>query len=117
MTIVSTTHSEAFQLQVLMDSGVTMLYTDTGYEDYTDIIPSLFWNEIKYKIPIPTLPVDTKLLVWNDTDVMWHRHFSHFDKENNCWCFDYGKTSFTTDCTSCWDNWKLYKEEEENENK
>ena len=62
--------------------------------------------------PISELPVDTKMIVWNDSeDIKGKRCFSHFDEKGRCFCFINGKMSWTTNATSCWDNFEVVEDD------
>jgi len=106
--------SGPYSIKVIFDSNITEVYTDTGYSNLADIVPSLFWDEVKFDIPkkpLPELEVDTKLTIWtHDKSHPKRRHFSHFDSQDRCCCFEAGQTSFTTKSTVACDNWELYKE-------
>lgn len=40
--------------------------------------------------------VDKCIIVWNEENSKYKRHFSHFDKDGVCWVFKKGRTSFTS---------------------
>lgn len=55
----------------------------------------------------PDIAVDTPVLVRNSEE-RWHlRYFSHFDKEDNIFCFNNQFKSVDTKLTSGWDEYKL----------
>jgi hypothetical protein len=91
-------------------------YTIDGKYHVNDTYPTLFWNEVK--IPkeafIKPLPINTKVLVWDDDGMCKkQRYFSHFDSDGWICCFNNGTTSWTTRGEpTCWKNWELYKEAE-----
>lgn len=58
------------------------------------------------------VPVDTKILVRNDTNDYWEkRYFARYDGET-VYAFDCGQTSWTSHHTSFWKYAKLYEEGE-----
>ena len=67
--------------------------------------------------PLPNYPVDTKMLVRQDGP--WRkRYLSHFKRVGSdvvAVCFDYGRTSWSSEGTvlSYWDEWKLADESED----
>lgn len=110
---------EAIELHTIYPIKVIFEHTDNFYEDqYTHcgkalIAPpnqSLFWDEVKItapRKPLPDLPVDTKVLVWNNGTDKLPRHFSRFDESGKIECYLEGQSSWTTDGgTSCWENWE-----------
>ena len=88
-------------------------YTTQGTRNNTDKLPTLFWDEVKPitspKKPLPSLAVDTCVLVWGDDEKdKQKRYFSHFDSEGNIHCFEWGATSWSSNGnTVLWDNWEL----------
>lgn len=86
-------------------SVLTLYYThkqlvDMEFEEVID------WSKI---------PIDTKVLVWNESDKQkLPRHFAGVDSGTGrvlTWYI--GKTSFTTETTTDWDYAELYEEESE----
>jgi len=86
-------------------------YTYSGKEFVEDVVPTLFWGEVKPitppEKPLPKLKVDTKVLVFYGSEKV-KRYFSHFNDDNKMECFINGTTSWTTNGdTVVWDNWEL----------
>ena len=65
------------------------------------------------KKPLPKLDVDTKVLVWNNTQIRdaskTKRHFHSFDQNGKCLTYPGGSTSWTYNNNDlvAWDNWEL----------
>lgn len=94
-----------------IDNGNFIInYTNNG-EESPDVNQSLFFDEIKFKVPkrpLPQLEVDTKVLVRNSTSDRWEKkYFSNFDEDGNMCCFYDGSTSWSGKGTSNWKYWKL----------
>ena len=60
-----------------------------------------------FEVTLVNLPIDTKVLVSNNKEEWYPRHFSHFDEDADIWVWDEGKTSFTSIATSVWNYWKF----------
>ena len=76
----------------------------------TDMYPTLFWNEIKFKVPKKPLPLDTKVIVWDGEkeEGQLKRHFKRFAEDGRIICFPQGKTSWTThDVELKWEHWEV----------
>ena len=92
-------------------SGGNFAFTIDGRESI-DMPQSLFWDEVVIEAPtkpLPDLPVDAKVLVWNDTNEKNRRHFSHFSN-GRIYTFDNGGTSFTklhAASVTGWPYWEL----------
>ena len=76
---------------------------------------ALFWDEVEIvapEKPLPELEINARVIVWNDENIKYHRHFSHFDKKGNMVCFDKGKTSWTSSKNGVipWKNWVVTDE-------
>jgi len=89
-------------------------YTFEGKSDMNSKLPIIFWDEVKPitppEKPLPTLEVDTKVLVWiNGSSIKFKRHFAYFDNYGEIRCYDNGLTSWTasTEQTTVWENWEL----------
>lgn len=70
--------------------------------------------EYEHKVDWSKVEVDTKVLVRNFNDEIWFpRYFAEY-KNDNIYCFDYGRTSFTKEDTGLviWKYAKLYKGDE-----
>lgn len=82
-----------------------MLNPDKALEIVMEYEPKVDWSKVE---------VDTKVLVRNFNDEIWFpRYFAEY-KNDNIYCFDYGRTSFTKEDTELiiWDYAKLYKGDE-----
>lgn len=85
--------------------GIEMLNPDKALEIVMEYEPKVDWSKVE---------VDTKVLVRNFNDEIWFpRYFAEY-KNDNIYCFDYGRTSFTKEDTELiiWDYAKLYKGDE-----
>ena len=109
--------STARPIYVKFDNGLDEKYTINGtlYPDISN--PSLFWDEIEFKVPkkpLPNLAVDTKVLVWFENGPKFKRYFHSFTDEGRIRTWDCGATSFSAatqrHCSS-WPNWELCEEE------
>lgn len=71
---------------------------------------TLFWDEIEIiapSKPLPNLPVDTRIIIWNAGE-KHNRYFSHFDDNGNAVCFAGGSDSWTSDGeVATWTRWEL----------
>jgi len=93
------------------------IYTEDGRLFDEDKAPDLFYNEVKIRPPLKPLPdlnVDDRVIVWNDPNFKYARHFAGWEN-GMITCFHYGKTSWTAahvegSCT--WENWEIVKEKE-----
>ena len=71
---------------------------DMEFEEVID------WSEV---------PIDTKIIVWNNGDKQKEkRHFAGINEHGMVEAWNYGQTSFTIDRASAWDYAELYKEED-----
>lgn len=99
-----------YPLDVGFEGGHRRRYTLWGLLNFNDLNPTLFWDEVKVEIPekpLPQLEVDTKVWVWIGKEVnKIKRHFSHFEN-GELHTFDHGKTSWTGETTTAWNNWEL----------
>lgn len=90
-------------------------FTYNGMYREIDANPTLFWNEFKipeeaFIKPLPDLKIDTKVIVWNEENIKFKRHFSHF-KDGKIYCFNDGRSSWNaTDNSEYWNNWELVNE-------
>ena len=103
-----------YPLTVEFENGELKTYTLWGLLQIDDLNPTLFWDEVKFEIPVKPLPdleIDTKVLVWAcSSESKVKRHFSHF--ENGALrAFDRGHTSWTGRHTSAWPNWECVNED------
>ena len=75
--------------------------------------PTLFWDEIKFKIPkkpLPNLKVDAKVIVWNSVEYVLKekRHFKEFNNKGKIVCFTNGATSWSDGWAEDeWEYWEL----------
>ena len=110
--------SSDYPIHVRFDKGCTNCYTVCGKFYTHDINPTLFWDEIKLEIPkkpLPELEVDTKVLVWNNGDTKFRRHFHSFIEDGRIRTWINTASSFTADnddCYTLWNNWELYEDEQ-----
>ena len=101
-----------YPLNVEFENGSIRTYTLWGLLLFTDLNPTLFWDEVKLVLPEkphPKLKVDTKVLVWDDSKIKYRRHFSHFSN-GRLFTFYKGRTSFTADedpVGTYWPYWEL----------
>ena len=78
---------------------------DIEADDHMIVCP---W--LHHRKPLPKLPIDHPVFVRSKGGTTWdHYHFSHFRK-GIMFCFVNGKTSWSTEQTTSWDEWKLPKE-------
>lgn len=116
------------EIESIEENEITIIFTKKYHKNYRlvnkktgkynedDINPTIYWQE--FKIPqsafIKPLPIDTKVIVWNNDDIE-HKHkryFSHFDDNGKICCFLNGATSWSNDKDiTAWDNWELAGEE------
>ena len=105
--------NNVYPVAVSFPKNGRLLYTIDGLYQKDDITQSLYWDEVKIKAPekptpvLADLPVDTKVIVWDDITPKTNRHFSHLNTSGKIMCFDHGLTSWTTEQTSAWGNWEL----------
>ena len=99
-----------YPLNVEFKGGCRRIYTLWGLLHINDLNPTLFWDEVKVEIPekpLPQLEVDTKVWVWSGKEGnKIKRHFSHFEN-GKLHTFVHGKTSWTGETTTAWNNWEL----------
>ena len=101
-----------YPLNVEFENGSIRTYTLWGLPLFTDLNPTLFWDEVKIEAPekpLPHLEVDTKVLVWVRPELKFKRHFSHF-KNGLIVTFECGRTSFTAldeYSLTPWPHWEL----------
>jgi len=105
---------QEYPINVSFDKHWAKAYTTNGSYSLGDVVPVLFWDEVKPIIPpnkpLPKLEVDTRVLVWysDDKEDKLKRHFSHFDSNGNINCFELGTTSWSSNWnTTAWANWEL----------
>ena len=70
------------------------------------------WANSEYKereIDWNKVPVDTPIYVWDNNDnITYKRYFAGYDKKNNMIiAFDKGRTSWSSETTTKWDNAKI----------
>jgi len=107
---ITPSYKDRYPLKVRFKDNSFKTFTEEGKLSYS-IVQTLFWNEVKPitppKKPLPNLKKDTKVLVWEYGDVKRKRYFSHFSNTGLIYCFEKGKTSWTTTNTIAWENWEL----------
>ena len=86
-------------------------YTLWGLLHFTDLNPTLFWDEVKVEIPekpMPVLQIDTKVLVWHNNGTKHNRYFAGWSASNGLiMTYDYGATSWSAIGFTTWPNWEL----------
>jgi len=97
------------------DCAYVHRFMEDGRVSAYALSPTLFWDEIEFEIPrkpLPDIPVDTKMLIWKiGKPFKKKRHFSHFDEDGNCYCFDNGRTSWTSEFQEKCDYWEIAEED------
>lgn len=74
-----------------------------------EILPD---GTLRKYVPLPELPVDTKVLVRDTDECPWkRRHFAEFGEDGRIRCWGDGATSFSSESVTNWEQWKLYEEE------
>ena len=94
------------------------VYAIDGKYNKTDKYPTIFHNEFKipdeaFIKPLPTLEIDTKVLVWNNgyEESKLKRYFKEFDRFGNIICFINGSTSWSaTGGGIAWDNYEVVQD-------
>ena len=109
LTITNIRKEDAYPIKTELNS-----YTLDGRLN-TDIIRTLFWDEVIItppEKPLPKLEVDTKVLVRDNLNSEpLRRHFSHFEKNGQIATFAEGRTSWSDDNnTQSWTYWELAKD-------
>ena len=105
-----------YPIFVKFSNYVSGKFSTEGKEFLNDINPTLYWDELRIippKKPLLDLPVDTKVLVWDDGYVNKTRaHFHSFNEDGRIVTWECGRTSFTGEDWPkyLWDNWELYEE-------
>ncbi|MBS7349212.1 MAG: hypothetical protein KIG95_03470 [Comamonas sp.] len=106
--------SDNYPIRVIWGNYSNTTYTLEGKRAIAHNHQSLFWDEIEIKAPtkpMPSLEVDTKVLVWNDPKRKHNRHFSHFS-DGLIYTFEGGCTSFTAmheDDIISWKGWEVFE--------
>ena len=89
-------------------------FTYEGFADKSDSNPSIFWDEVIItppEKPLPKLEVDTKVLVWDNSNCIKRKgHFSHFDEKGKMHVFASGTTSWSHKEIVPYNYWKLAKD-------
>ena len=89
-------------------------FTYEGFADKSDSNPSIFWDEVKIvppSKPLPKLEVDTKVLVWDNSNCIKRKgHFSHFDEKGKMHVFASGTTSWSHKEIVPYNYWKIVKD-------
>lgn len=94
-------------------------FTLDGKEMTNDLRPTLLWDEVKYEVPkrpLPELKVDTKVIVWNDNEGKYRRHFHSFTEDGKIRTWADSTSSFTalgSENYTIWSNWKLFEEDKQ----
>ena len=111
-SIINIDHGKGYPICVEFDSGKFEYFTMEGQLYTGDCNQTLFWDEVKFEVstkPLPKLNKDDCVEVWstntlNPTKVS-KRHFSH-SKDDRVFCFEDGRTSWTTSATTPWNHWR-----------
>lgn len=106
-----------YPLSIEFENGTCRAYTLWGLYNITDRNPTLFWDEIQFETPekpLPQLEVDAKVIVWDQGEPKYKRHFSHFDEEGRLFAFNDGRTGFTSEDSpeagvTHWGKWEVAK--------
>ena len=92
----------------------TCTYTTDGKSFIDHISQALFWDEVVItppEKPLPKLQVDTKVLVWDNSNCIKIKgHFSHFDEKGKMHVFASGTTSWSHKEIVPYNYWKLAKD-------
>ena len=114
--ITNTKYIHDYPIEVIFPDSEYVTYSIEGKELLDDINPSIYWDELRIippKKPLPDLPVDTKVLVWDEGGNSKIRaHFHSFSEDGRIVTYSNGSSSFTGDSrVKClWRNWELYEE-------
>ena len=91
-------------------------YTRAGFNSTTHAHPSLYWDELVFAIPerpLPELPEDAKLLVYDEESETWQRaHFHSVNPDRSVNVWSYGHTSYTAEHEDAHyraERWKYFK--------
>lgn len=89
-------------------------YTYEGKVGLSSQNRTLFWDEIVItppSKPAPKLEVDTKVLVWDNSNCIKRKgHFSHFDEKGKMHVFAGGTTSWSHKEIIPYNYWELAKD-------
>ena len=89
-------------------------YMFNGKYSETDRNQVLFWDEVNITAPpkpAPKLEVDTKVLVWDNSNCIKRKgHFSHFDEKGKMHVFAGGTTSWSHKEIIPYNYWELAKD-------
>ena len=115
-TIKEITSSSEYPILVTFDDNTGDNYTYEG-KRYSYVASTLFWDKpdpiIPPKKPLPSLEIDTKVLVWDSKgEPKRRRYFSNFNENGKIRCFALGNTSWTTEDVTTWKYWELWNEQD-----
>ena len=102
-----------YPLQLNFEHSIeSFAYTFNGKGTRMPKNQTLFWGEIKFKVPkkpLPDIKVDTKVIVWaSEEDTRKEkRYFKEFNKDGDITCFTHGTTSWTAEGAIDWKYWEL----------
>ena len=89
-------------------------YTYDGKVQLSSQNRTLYWDEIVItppSKPLPKLEVDTKVLVWDNSNCIKRKgHFSHFDEKGKMHVFAGGTTSWSHKEIIPYNYWELAKD-------
>ena len=107
-TITNIRKEDAYPIKTEINS-----YTLDGRLN-THSIRTLFWDEVIITPPpkpLPKLEVDTKVLVWDNSNCIKRKgHFSHFDEKGKMHVFAGGTTSWSHNEIIPYNYWELAKD-------
>ena len=107
-TIIDTQHNVNYPILTRKGS-----YTIDG-RNYSNNGRTLFWDEVVITPPakpLPKLEVDTKVLVWDNSNCIKRKgHFSHFDEKGKMHVFAGGTTSWSHKEIIPYNYWELAKD-------
>ena len=109
VTIDNVVKADIYPIKIRTDH-FTMDGTQQGGGDWR----VLFWDEINITAPpkpLPKLEVDTKVLVWDNSNCIQRKgHFSHFDEKGKMHVFAGGTTSWSHKEIIPYNYWELAKD-------
>lgn len=105
--------SKSFTVEFNGDEFETYCFKGSRKRPLREKMQTLFWDEVVIEAPtkpLPDLPVDTKVLVWNNSKA--HARNAHFCcfEDGRIFTYESGRTSFTKtlgDNLKGWNYWEL----------
>ena len=113
--IVRFNPDECFPVEVSISENHVMTYTTDGRYLAAHAHPTLFLAPFEWPTqeqPLPDLPVDAPIMVRNGECENWRRRHFNTWKDGKAVTFKDRGTSFTSDGTVAWKQWRLPTEEE-----